>query len=480
MQTNLKLFHKGLILISVPLAFELIFVCVLYYFYDQATEESLRQSKSKEFVAETNALSNLILQASYTLLSFKALRSKTYLGDFDKFAAEIPNAESRLDNLSQGNEHRQARVLELKNTVERLLNLMHRFREPSDSVSFLLENPLTFRIQMERNYRQFLEQIKRIDLEEGQLQNNNSELIFRERFRNLLWLGIIANLGITCWLVWLYSNNITKRLEILSDNAARIAHRQALNVPVAGNDEIAQLDQTFHRVAGELKQAEQRKQDFVSMISHDLRSPLTSVQLSLALIQKSEDEISAVNEERVAAASRNITRVNKMLEQLLDMEKLEAGMLKIEPVLTDLDGIIKQSIDSIHEQASEKSIVISYKAHRLIISADPERLRQVLINILSNAVKFAPPSTAIDISVLDRSNMVTVSVHDQGPGIALGEQERVFDRFYQASRDSSLRKAGTGLGLAIAKTLIEAHNGKIGVTSAEGKGSTFWFAIPSS
>jgi signal transduction histidine kinase len=479
MRTNLKLFHKGLILISVPLAFELFFVCVLYYFYDQATEESLRQSKSTEFVAQTNALSILILQSSYAPLSFRALRSNAFLGDFDKLVAEIPRAEVRLDALSQGSEHRQMRCKQLKETIDRVLHLMRRFREPSDSVSFLLENPLAFRMEMERNYRLFLEQVKCIDVEEGQLQNNNSELIFRERFRDLLWSGIIANFGITCWLVLLFSKNITGRLDILADNAQRIAHRKQLNAPFSGNDEIAELDKTFHAVASDLKQAEQRKQDFVSMISHDLRSPLTSVQTALALIQKSEEKISDTNEKRIANASRNISRVNRLLEQLLDMEKLEAGMLKIAPATTDLDVIIKQSIDSIHDQASDKSIAINYKPHRLIISADSERLRQVLTNILTNAVKFAPPATAIDITVLDKSDTVTVSVCDQGPGIAPAEQLKVFDRFYQAIADPSLRQPGSGLGLAIAKALIEAHRGKIGVTSTEGKGSTFWFSIPS-
>ena len=479
MRPNLKLFHKGLFLISVPLAFELLFVGVLYFFYDQAAEESLRQAKSKEFVAGTNVLSILILQSSYALLSYKALRSNSFLSDFDKLAAEIPKAETKLETLSQGSERRQLRFKQLKETIDRVLLLMHRFREPSDSVAFLLENPLAFRMEMERNYRLFLEQVNRIDVEEGQLQNNNSELIFRERFRNLLWLGIIANIGITSWLVLLYSKNITGRLDILAENAQRIAHRQPLNPPFSGNDEIAELDQTFHRVADDLKQAEQRKQDFVSMISHDLRSPLTSVQTALALIQKSEEKISDDNEKRIANASRNISRVNSMLEQLLDMEKLEAGMLKIAPTLTDLDAIIKQSIDAINDQASEKSIKVNYNPHRLIISADTERLRQVMINILSNAVKFAPQHTAIDITVTDKSNLVTVSARDQGPGIAPAEQQKVFDRFHQSIADPALRSAGTGLGLAISKALIEAHRGTIGVSSAEGKGSTFWFSIPS-
>jgi signal transduction histidine kinase len=479
MRTNLKLFHKGLFLISVPLAFELFFVGVLYFFYNQASEESLRQAKSKEFVAEINGLSILILQSSYALLSFKALRSSAFLSDYDRLAAEIPRAEVKLEALCKDDEHRQLRLKQLKETINRVLHLMQRFREPSDSVSFLLENPLAFRMEMERDYRLFLEQINRIDAEEGQLQNNNSELIFRERFRDLLWLGLAANFGITCWLVLLFSKNITGRLDILADNAQRIANRQKLNLPFTGNDEIAELDQTFHRVAEDLKEAEQRKQDFVSMISHDLRSPLTSVQTTLALIQKSDEKISDTNEKRIANASRNIGRVNRMLEQLLDMEKLEAGMLKIAPSLTDLDTIIKQSIDSMHDQASEKSIAVNYQPQRLVISADSERLRQVLINMLANAVKFAPNGTAIDIIVLDKSNTVTVSVSDHGPGISLAEQQKVFDRFHQAIENPSLRSAGSGLGLAIAKALIEAHNGSIGVSSTEGKGSTFWFSIPS-
>jgi signal transduction histidine kinase len=480
--TDLKLFHRGLILISAPLAFELIFVGVLYYFYIQANEEALQQSRSKAFVAQTNKLSIIILQSSYALLSFKALRSRAFLHEYDKIVNEVPDAETLLTNLSQDNPARQKHVSRLKEIVERILLLTKRFRDPTESVSYLLVNPLTFRLEMERNYRSFLEEVNRVDVEESELQNldNDAERAFKNRFRNLLWLGVLSNIGITIWLAFVFSKNIALRLDILGDNAKRLALREPLNDVLPGNDEIAKLDQTFHSVAVDLRMAEQRKQDFVSMISHDLRTPLTTIQTTLGLLQSSPDKNSEIDTNRIISASRNVKRMKRMLDQLLDMEKLEAGMLKIAPALTDLDSIIKQSMDSIDELAQEKNISINYSSKRQIVFADEERLGQVLTNLLSNAVKFAPSKSTVNLSVAEKDETVKVLVHDQGPGISPDDQAKIFDRFHQVTNELSANKVGTGLGLAIAKGLVEAHGGEIGIDSAVGKGSTFWFSIPTS
>ena len=476
---RIRLFHKGLVLILVPLAFEFLFVGGLYFLDAQANAEALRQSRSKEFVAQTNELSIAVLQSSHALLSYKALHSASFLNDYDKIVSGVPALESQLHALAAGTPSREAHLKRLESEVQRILVLLKRFRDPSESVSYLLVNPLTFRMDMESNYRAFLQEVNSINTEESalQLQGSNAERLSRSRSHDFFCFGVVVSIAITIWLVALFSKKITQRLDILAENARRLVRLRQLSDPLAGNDEIAELDRIFHDVARDLKAAEQSKQDYVSMITHDLRTPLATIQSTLSMLQDSPGDDATVERNRILSASNNIKRMNKMLEELLEWEKLEAGMLHITPDLTDLSSIIIQAIASVKEQAEIKRVNISYEPRRIIVSADSERLIHVSANLLANAVKFSPENSTVSVTALEKSDRVTVSVTDEGPGVPPEQREKIFERFQQADVTPKQR-TGSGLGLAIAKGLVKAHHGEIGVDSNNGRGSTFWFWIP--
>jgi signal transduction histidine kinase len=278
-------------------------------------------------------------------------------------------------------------------------------------------------------------------------------------------------------LVMLFSKGITSRLDVLTNNADRLATGRELNAVVPGHDEITQLDIVMHDVVSNLRKAEQRKQDFLSMISHDLRSPLTALQANLSLIAK-QPAIPDDTQQRVVRGKRSIARMIELISQLLDFEKIEAGMLNIHKEACDLKPILESAIESVKDLALDRNIEIECAANSLDIMADKQRLTQVLTNLLANAIQHSPVRGHISIAVEDKPQSVRVSVQDNGTGIDKEAQSQIFDRFVQVHSDDVRTSQGTGLGLPICKALVEAHGGTIGVISEVGAGSSFWFTIP--
>jgi two-component system phosphate regulon sensor histidine kinase PhoR len=226
------------------------------------------------------------------------------------------------------------------------------------------------------------------------------------------------------------------------------------------------------------KEIDEAKSNFISTVSHELRTPLTAIKNAVSIIETS-DAIDNILQRFVIIANRNIDRLERLINEILAFSKLETGKMEMtfEPV--DLRSLSYEIIANIQELAKQKSIEIKEKIPDGLPKAyaDPHRLEQVLTNILDNAIKFTPENGRITIEarfVNSNSNYLEVSVSDTGIGIALEDQQRIFDRFERAT----LYNKGVGLGLAIAKRIIDDHNGKIWVESESGKGSKFIFTVP--
>lgn len=227
----------------------------------------------------------------------------------------------------------------------------------------------------------------------------------------------------------------------------------------------------------ERHEVERLKREFVAMVSHDLRTPLTSVEASLTLLSAGAlGELPPDAVSTVRIAENEVGRLRGLVNDLLDIAKIEAGRMDMKFENVDLDDVIGQSIHSVQALADERGIRIEFEAADAEAFADGSRLIQVLVNFLSNAVKYSPDGSSIEIELRSTPDWHEIRVIDQGPGIAPEYQELVFHRFGQAKGEK--QKEGTGLGLAIAKTIIEQHGGAIGVDSELGKGSQFWFRLP--
>jgi signal transduction histidine kinase len=291
-------------------------------------------------------------------------------------------------------------------------------------------------------------------------------------------------LAIFLWLN--FSRGTAENFRILVDNTRRLAQGKPLNAPIEGGGEIAHLDHVFNDMAQALEaekrkreEIEQMKQEFVAMISHDLRTPLTSVQACLTLLTTGMyGELSEQGTENVQMAEGNVTRLISLINDLLDIEKMESGKLKMELTGCSIGDVFDRSLAAVVSFAQQQQVSLVMERTDLRAIADGDRLVQVLVNLIANAIKFSPKDSQVTVSAQDKEEMIVVRVSDQGRGIPSEFRQSIFERFQQVKGSDAKVKGGSGLGLAICKAIIEGHSGEIGVDSEENKGSCFWFSVP--
>jgi PAS domain S-box-containing protein len=231
------------------------------------------------------------------------------------------------------------------------------------------------------------------------------------------------------------------------------------------------------------KELDRMKTNFVSSVSHELRTPLVAIDKSLSLVMnKSAGDLSETQERFLSIAERNLKRLNILVNDLLDLSKLEAGKvgLRVEPA--SIDKIITDSVETLNTWAQTKSITINTEFQQDLpkLSLDAARINQVLNNLIGNAIKFTPQEGIITVRAnLDPSgNAIEVSVADNGIGISPKDLPRVFEKFYQSGERVSTDINGTGIGLTISKEIVELHGGKIWAESERDKGAKFIFTLP--
>jgi signal transduction histidine kinase len=218
------------------------------------------------------------------------------------------------------------------------------------------------------------------------------------------------------------------------------------------------------------------------MVSHDIRAPLGNIQLVLSFIEQDrEAKLSKANKRSLSIAKDNTQRLLALVNNLLDVEKIESGMLSVMQENGSLKSTARLAIDAVSALSQERKIAIVEDINPDVKAFfDQERVVQVLINLLSNALKFSPTGTEIKIEEEVEQNFVRVKVIDQGRGIPEEKLKTVFERFRQVEKSDQQEKKGAGLGLTICKAIVENHGGIIGVESTVNKGTTFWFTLPRS
>ncbi|NJL72931.1 MAG: hypothetical protein HC888_15960 [Candidatus Competibacteraceae bacterium] len=218
---------------------------------------------------------------------------------------------------------------------------------------------------------------------------------------------------------------------------------------------------------------------FVAIVSHDLRTPLSSVQMSIDMISNGLfGEINESGKQQLERAQRSIERMNALINDLLDLERLKSGSFNINPETLQIDKVIEQAIEATDFHARAHGVNLIYNKREDKCFADGGRVLQVLINLIDNAIKFSKVGQTVEIKSEHVGNYLEIQVTDRGRGIPKHLQSAVFERFVQTNRKDRLKRNGSGLGLAICKEIVLNHGGEIGVASKPGYGSTFWFRLP--
>ncbi len=235
------------------------------------------------------------------------------------------------------------------------------------------------------------------------------------------------------------------------------------------------------RYAGERKRLERMKDEFVSTVSHELRTPLTSIAGSLGLLtRKAAGTLSGPAARLIEIAHSNSQRLVRLVNDILDIEKLESGHVRFDLRRVEVGPLIEQAIEAIGDFAQGLDVRIRFENSAIVpeVRADTDRLVQVITNLLSNAVKFSPPDREVVVSIEHEAGIVRISVRDHGPGIAPEFKSRVFERFAQADATNARRKGGTGLGLSIVKEIVKRLAGEVEFADAPGGGTVFHVELP--
>jgi len=252
---------------------------------------------------------------------------------------------------------------------------------------------------------------------------------------------------------------------------------------------LKDLADRLERTNQELKRIDEIKSEFVSVASHELRTPLAAIKNAIQLILKGKTgEINEAQEKFLSMADRNINRLTNILNNLLNLSRIESGKIQMKFENFELKKLIELTASSLKPQADEKSVLITFEApeHLPEVYGDQEKIEQILTNLIGNAIKFTPERGQILLTARpcskDQNNehgdKIAVAVKDSGIGIPREHLEAIFEKFHQVEGSLHRSISGTGLGLAITKGLVEAHQGKIWVESEVGKGSTFIFTLP--
>ncbi len=303
-----------------------------------------------------------------------------------------------------------------------------------------------------------------------------SELVLPERYR--------ASLGHA-----LRTFRQTGRLAILEGRLERVVIDRLgreftieMTAGLAGQGEDAFFSVFLHDIS-ERKRVEQMKSEFVSTVSHELRTPLTSIQASLSMLADGmAGELPPDAARLTGIASQSSERLVRMVNDLLDIQKIESGHMDFVHAPQPLLPVLERALAAMEGHARKAGVVLRRDwdagAAQIAASVDPDRMEQVLTNLLSNAIKFTPGGRHVTLGLAQTPGKVRLVVADEGPGIAPEFQKRMFQRFAQADGADSRTRGGTGLGLAISKAIIEEHGGSIGFSTAPGQGTRFVVELP--
>jgi signal transduction histidine kinase len=280
----------------------------------------------------------------------------------------------------------------------------------------------------------------------------------------------------------LLSRAIARPLRRLTAAAGAVAQGDLdLQVPIDARDELGRLSQAFNEMTARLRVARQVQTDFVANVSHELRTPLTAVKGTVETLRDGAVDDPQVRDRFLGTVEAETDRLIRLVNDLLVLSRADSEALNLQREAVDLAQLAHATVRKLAPQAEARSLVLQVDVNSNVprVQADADRIEQVLINLLDNAVKYSQPGGTVTVRVLGgKGRSVQVQVQDEGIGIPAEELARIGERFYRADRARSRAEGGSGLGLAIARVLVEAHGGQLWLESEEGRGTLVSFILP--
>lgn len=288
--------------------------------------------------------------------------------------------------------------------------------------------------------------------------------------------GIVAA-GVAMVLVWFLSRGMTSPLREMAAAASEMAKgNYKRRVRSASRDEVGELARAFNRMAADLAETDRVRRDLVANVSHELRTPITALQ---ALLENLVDGVAEPDRETFRTMLAQVERLGRLVRQLLDLSRLESGVVPLERTAFRVEPLLAHAVREQRLHAPEIPVSVDVDSPDLTAEGDPERVHQVVANLLENAVRHTPRGGAVEVRAHRGPGGVVIEVVDEGPGIPESEEARVFERFYRADTARASSDGGTGLGLAIAQWIVDLHGGDIHPERREPHGCRMVVTLPS-
>ncbi|MFN8553216.1 MAG: ATP-binding protein [Candidatus Obscuribacterales bacterium] len=593
-----SLFQKALILVAIPLVFEILFVGTLAQLHSHTRAEIARIDHRRQVSDATNALLLELFEIGILTKS-----DSPAVEDLQKTLDRLTSSVDRLAGLVKENPEQAQVVAATRQGLVRLTWLLEGYRAGRT-------NAFKSQVWMGDHSENFSEARRKTlfhmaspelmtmaqDAEQQELESAQELEIANTRWlvKVILAVGLLLSAAISLFSVWMISRGLTNRLKTMSDNAWRLASSMPLNPVVSGHDEIAYLDLVFHNMQDALNEsnrrehallenavdiicsidssdnftainpavfqmlgyepdellgrsclsivaeddrsyaermlsqirmeststtfesrmvtkngsfvdvlwsaqrsendsnmisiihdiseerdAERMKQEVIKMVTHDLKTPLTTIRIFLEMLEVgSLGSLSPSGRELVGSADRSAERMLTLIGDLLDIEKIKAGMMTVSLEQAQLSDVISEAYQSVAALAEQRHIRIDIRANNVSWVLDSRLIVRVLVNLMANAIKFSPANGLIVVTAEPTPKALQISVSDNGRGIPADLLHSIFEPFQQVQISDAKQKGGSGLGLAICKALVELHGGTIEARSEEMKGSTFMFTLP--
>jgi signal transduction histidine kinase len=287
--------------------------------------------------------------------------------------------------------------------------------------------------------------------------------------------GVVAAI-VAMVLVWFLARGMTSPLREMAAAASEMAKgNYDRRVRSTARDEVGELARAFNRMAAELAETDRVRRDLVANVSHELRTPITSLQ---AVLENLVDGVTAPDPETFATMLTQVERLGRLVKQLLDLSRLESGAVPLERTEFRVEPLLTHAVREQQLHAPEVTVSVSVDTPDLTADGDPERVHQVVANLLENAMRHTPRGGAVEVRAERCADGVTISVLDEGPGIPEADEARIFERFYRADSARASSDGGAGLGLAIAQWIVDLHGGEIHPERREPHGCRMVVTLP--
>ena len=291
----------------------------------------------------------------------------------------------------------------------------------------------------------------------------------------LLVVGLASG-ALSLVMVQLLAHGMTSPLREMASAAKTMARGDySRRVTATSRDEVGELARAFNTMASELEQVDRMRRDLVANVSHELRTPISALQ---AVLENLIDGVEDPDPVTFTTMHEQVQRLGRLVGQLLDLSRLESGAVPLQRTQFRVEDLLQQAVRESKLHSHNVHLSVSVNPPDLSADGDPERVHQVVANLIENAVRHSPADGEVTVSARGSKRKVTIEVADEGPGIPANEVDRVFERFYRADAARSSTEGGTGLGLAIARWIVDLHGGEIRVESRAPSGCRMVVELP--